>query len=299
MITTNKKHEMQQAITWDLRCMRSGFGSQVFSHMRTEPSGAFGTGHRDAYGKMYLSADHARASPGNNSQGAVYKIYGGCGMQVDSLRPSSARPVIGTAPRNTISDASKAPGPGNYKYEQSIGPQKDSRRATSARAMIGTGMRDPHSDLGKLTPGPVYSLSSGIGKQLLSTKPNNRSVGFGTASRFRSTATHPIHGSPGAGQYSSNHPGLGRQILSKSKTLPAFGMGTASRDVSKVFISMEHEKAQYGHNTPGPVTCRPTSAFQKQMMSHKRTQPRATFGRSRRQPPYGKNGVPGPGTYCA
>jgi len=56
MITTNKKHEMQQAIMWDLRCMRSGFGSQVLTNMRTEPSGAFGTAHRDAGQKVCVEA---------------------------------------------------------------------------------------------------------------------------------------------------------------------------------------------------------------------------------------------------
>lgn len=119
MVTANKKHEMHQAILWDLRCMRSGFGSQIFSTMRSEPCGAFGTAHRDAFRKvrkcvnfqfpsllilmlrkissadpgrqvgqvagrecaclqMYLSSDHARASPGNNSQGPVYKAYVCC-----------------------------------------------------------------------------------------------------------------------------------------------------------------------------------------------------------------------------
>ena len=98
-------------------------------------------------------------------------------------------------------------GSGNKNRRWKAGVQKDSRRATSARAMIGTGIRDPHNDFGKATPGPVYAHRSGIGKQLLSTKPNPRSVGFGTATRFRSTISHPIHGTPGAGQYGSNHPG--------------------------------------------------------------------------------------------
>lgn len=48
-------------------------------------------------------------------------FQGGCGRQVDSLRPTSARAVIGSGPRATLTDASKAPGPGNYKHEQSIG----------------------------------------------------------------------------------------------------------------------------------------------------------------------------------
>lgn len=52
MMAGNKKHEMQRAIMWDLRCMRSGFGSQVFSTKRSEPCGAFGTAHRDAFQKV-------------------------------------------------------------------------------------------------------------------------------------------------------------------------------------------------------------------------------------------------------
>jgi hypothetical protein len=48
----NKKHEMQQAIAWDLRCLRSGFGTQTRNVHRTEPVTPFGSSGRDAYRKV-------------------------------------------------------------------------------------------------------------------------------------------------------------------------------------------------------------------------------------------------------
>jgi hypothetical protein len=48
----NKKYEIQQAITWNMRCLRSGFGKQTFSHKATEPATPIGTANRDAYQRV-------------------------------------------------------------------------------------------------------------------------------------------------------------------------------------------------------------------------------------------------------
>lgn len=49
---SNKKHEMQQALAWDLRCLRSGFGKQCKHVNRTEPVTPFGSSARDNYHKV-------------------------------------------------------------------------------------------------------------------------------------------------------------------------------------------------------------------------------------------------------
>ena len=48
----NKKHEMQQALAWDLRCLRSGFGKQPRHVHLTEPVSVFGSSAKDSYRKV-------------------------------------------------------------------------------------------------------------------------------------------------------------------------------------------------------------------------------------------------------
>lgn len=309
---SNKKYEMQQALAWNLRCLRSGFGRQPRSIHNTEPISPFGTSSRDIYRKQYLSPDLARVTPGNNSQGAVYKIYNSFGPQCSSNRPSSARAVMGTSPlsmkRRDVSDI----GPGGYKYEKSIGTQVTSRRPSSARAVFGTGKREDadkqylNAELEKCkaggnTPGPVYKHLVGLGKQPLSTAPCAARTHFGSAQRFKSDSKTNVmlNTTPGAGQYASHKSALGKQVYSKKKSLPAYGFGTSTRmGMQRVYISAEHEKGQYGQGSPGPMTARPKSAFRQQVNSSKSTSPSFGFGTSKRNSQYG-NPNPGPGTYCA
>jgi hypothetical protein len=57
MMQPNKKHEMQQALLWDLRCLRSGFGNQTRQIHRTEPATPFGRAAKDTYHKVgFLTA---------------------------------------------------------------------------------------------------------------------------------------------------------------------------------------------------------------------------------------------------
>lgn len=51
----NNKYEMQQALLWNMRCLRSGFGKQTFSQKATEPRTAIGTSVRDTYGKVIFT----------------------------------------------------------------------------------------------------------------------------------------------------------------------------------------------------------------------------------------------------
>jgi hypothetical protein len=121
------------------------------------------------------------------------------------------------------------------------GRQLTSKRATSARAMFGQGTREDRNKLymdpelekcscGRGTPGPVYKHLLGLGKQPLSTAPMAPSAHFGTAKRFSTDAKHPLHSSPGAGQYAANKSALGKQVYSKKKTLPSYGFGSSTRD---------------------------------------------------------------------
>ena len=48
----NNKYEMQQALLWNMRCLRSGFGRQVYSAKVTEPGVPIGSSVRDAFSKV-------------------------------------------------------------------------------------------------------------------------------------------------------------------------------------------------------------------------------------------------------
>lgn len=104
--------------------------------------------------------------------------------------------------------------------------------------------------------------------------------------------------SPGAGQYVI-HGAVGKQEMSTKKTLPAYRFGSSTRDaVKKIFISTEHEKAQYGENSPGPITASMRSAMGSQQLSAKKSNPSWGFGTSKRQTVQIAEG-PGPGSYYA
>jgi len=49
---TNNKYEMQQALLWNMRCLRSGFGRQVYSAKVTEPGVPIGCSVRAAFSKV-------------------------------------------------------------------------------------------------------------------------------------------------------------------------------------------------------------------------------------------------------
>lgn len=48
----NKKYEMQQAMLWNMRCLRSGFGKQIYSAKNSEPWVGIGSANRDAFMKV-------------------------------------------------------------------------------------------------------------------------------------------------------------------------------------------------------------------------------------------------------
>lgn len=294
--------------------LRSGFGGQCLSRMRTSPVYGFGTSGRDHLKKTFISSEHDRAqcrsAGGNNSQGAIYRTTTGFGFQQTSTNTSSPTFRFGTSQRADITSKSKAPGAGEYRSMSSVGKQVDSTKQTAGKASFGSSSRD---DLGKVfistdhekinygveSPGPSrYQSQGAVGKQNLSEKTTFPSWRLGTEKRFNYDFIQRAVGIPGAGQY-SNTIACGRQVLSKKSTLPSIGFGSSSRDsCKKLFISPEHEKSNFGVFSPGPCTGLQKSAVGKQPLAVNRSSSTWSFGTQKRLKEH-LNPVPGPGTYAA
>jgi len=82
-----------------VKSLRSGFGGQTLSTKESNPIYGFGSSVRENSHKQYISPDHAKVVPGNNSQGPIYKTQQGIGLQPESKYESSAYYSFGTAPR--------------------------------------------------------------------------------------------------------------------------------------------------------------------------------------------------------
>mmetsp|Transcript_28520 Transcript_28520/g.54422 ORF Transcript_28520/g.54422 Transcript_28520/m.54422 type:complete len:302 (+) Transcript_28520:302-1207(+) len=95
---------------------------------------------------------------------------------------------------------------------------------------------------------------------------------------------------------------FGKQHDSRKSTAAAYGFGSSNRDgAAKVFLTAEHSKADYGHESPGPVYDLKSSVG-KQESSKNSTAPLFSFGTADRfhkdQAGGGKaSSAPGPGTY--
>jgi len=293
------------------RMLRSGFGKQVKSPNTTLPAWGFGTAGRDGYQKLYLSPEQAKAMPGNNSQGPVYKTATALGPQPESRYMTLPAPGFGSATRATVSVANKYPGPGTYEQEGGIGPMKESKRSTSPRAVFGSSTRDGQSKVwldeelmktycGRESPGPCnYGTPNSVGKQVDSRRGTEPSWKQGTAQRFKGDTTAGAGPGLAPGAYNSAYNALGKQALSTKKTLPMPKIGTSQRDASKkVFISKEHEKGAYGEFSPGPTTGTVVNAVGPQTLSVKKSYPSWGFGTAKRNTLQSSE-TPGPGTYWA
>ncbi|CAG9463912.1 unnamed protein product [Pedinophyceae sp. YPF-701] len=152
--------------------LRSGFGSQPLSTKSSNPSFGFGSSVRESSLKQYISGDHAKVMPGNNSQGPIYKTTSAMGPQAESRYQSSGLYSFGTAPRLPKPGKKQVPGPGAYKAVRGYGDQPLSTKTTAARMAFGTATRDAaikvyQEDADKAyyglgSPGPcAYNPSSG------------------------------------------------------------------------------------------------------------------------------------------
>lgn len=111
---------------------------------------------------------------------------------------------------------------------------------------------DGHSDAtsGGDSPGPIYTMRSSIEPQDSSTKRSQPAWVFGKDTRFQDPSVRMRGRLPAPNAYVLP-PALGEQVDKPSA--PVVGFGTSTREhVSKIFLSAEHEKANYGTQGPGP-----------------------------------------------
>ncbi|KAK9840151.1 hypothetical protein WJX74_004174 [Apatococcus lobatus] len=299
---------------WRATSLRSTFGKQCTSSIESAPACGFGSAVRDASRKQYVSGDvdraNCKASGGNNSQGAIYKTSGSFGKQALSTMGSAPLPGFGSAKRPSMAVRSVFPGPGAYRTKSSVGDQFESTKSSTPKPRFGTSNREAgekqyisaeheKSGFGRMSPGPsAYNLSGGLGKQTRSDRTSLPSWRLGTEKRFSDYAARESANAPGPGQYRQGS-AVGQQPMSTKKNLPSIAFGASTRDSSKkMFISVDHEKSNYGECSPGPGTANQGQAIGHQSLSTKESPPTWGFGSSQRSP-LGRSETPGPGEYFA
>jgi len=176
-------------------------GPQVLGRFRSEPLRGFGTAERKHVKKVWISQAHQRTDMhGMGSPGpATYALKSTMGKQDESVIPSPAAWVFGSAKRTDVEPGKHSPGPAAYSLPQSVGPQPDSKKPRAAtpgfgastrdiRAMIYLGEEQGKSDCGKQSPGPAanYHLVQAVGKQVLSQTRESPYPTFSKASRWAS-----------------------------------------------------------------------------------------------------------------
>ncbi|DBA79673.1 hypothetical protein WJX77_002457 [Trebouxia sp. C0004] len=299
---------------WQAKSLRSTFGNQCMSQLPTSPSCGFGSAVREATDRTYVSPDvdraNCRSRGGNNSQGAIYKVQNSLGPQSLSTLPSSPISGFGTAKRPSMATKSGVPGPGAYKLKNTVGDQFESTKGNTPKLKFGTALREASekifistdhekSGYGKESPGPsAYNLSGGMGRQVLSDHESLPSWQMGTDKRFQYDFIKRTQGMPGPGQYKMGS-SSGKQVFSTKKSAPTINFGSSTRDsVKKMFISVDHEKSNYGECSPGPTTANPSKGMGAQQLSTNESAPRWGFGSSKRLSGYATD-TPGPGEYYA
>ncbi|KAK9829789.1 hypothetical protein WJX72_007931 [[Myrmecia] bisecta] len=299
---------------WQATSLRSTFGKQCKSNLKTAPACGFGSAVRSNCSKQYVSPDvdraNCKAMGGNNSQGAIYKVQETLGKQCLSTWHSAPVSGFGTAKRPSMAEKSAAPGPGAYKLKATIGGQFDSTKETAPSMRFTTANRDAAEKIfvsaehekagyGRESPGPsAYNLSGGLGKQQLSDHETLPAWKMGGEKRFQYDFVKRAETSPGPGQYKPPNT-VGPQVMSTKKTQPVIGFGHGTRDqTKKMFISVDHEKSNYGECSPGPTTANPSKGIGAQQLSTNANQPAWGFGSGKRLAGYVTD-TPGPGEYYA
>eukprot|EP01024_Parvocaulis_polyphysoides_P028180 TRINITY_DN25490_c0_g1_i3.p2 TRINITY_DN25490_c0_g1~~TRINITY_DN25490_c0_g1_i3.p2 ORF type:complete len:270 (-),score=29.72 TRINITY_DN25490_c0_g1_i3:241-1050(-) len=264
--------------------------------------------------QSYLGNEHdkakVRSSGGNNSAGPIYQLSASLGKQQLTTNTTAPQFAFGSEKRQGLASKIKVPGPGTYKSYSTLGQQPLSSKENCSTTRFGSGTREAankqfisadheKSSYGQTSPGPgVYNVSGGIGKQILSQREEAPSWKQPTESRFNYDFVKRAKTVPGAGQYGAIG-SVGTQTEARKKSLPKYSFGSSNRDhFKKVFLSKDHEKSQYGANSPGPTTGVDFSGFGGQSISRKKTSERYKFGKSVRVTTTVTD-TPGPGTYCA
>mmetsp|Transcript_13100 Transcript_13100/g.15822 ORF Transcript_13100/g.15822 Transcript_13100/m.15822 type:complete len:302 (-) Transcript_13100:366-1271(-) len=292
---------------------RSMFGKQHDSRKETAPAFGFGSSDRNGATKVFVTAEHAKSSYGKESPGPVYELKSSLGKQESSKNESSPLFSFGTAdrfakPAGSVPTRYSVPGPGAYQATSSIGKQGDSTRQSAEAYGFGSSTRvhqqkvflspeHAKTNYGEASPGPsVYNAKSAVGKQPDSKKDTAPSWVFSSEERFKYDYVERAAKVPGAGQYNSIG-AVGSQADSKKQSLPKYSFGSSQREQrSKVYISPDHEKSSYGHNSPGPASVGGKSALGKQCSSKNPTGSSWSFGSAKRFV-YNESRTPGPGNY--
>ncbi|KAG6550985.1 hypothetical protein Mapa_007600 [Marchantia paleacea] len=201
------------------------------------------------------------------------------------------------------------PGPGTYNRKSGLLTQfAPSRQRSPEGALFGTSTRKQRDEVylsvefdkakyGTLSPGPsAYGARSTFGPQCSSPNRTAPLVGFIHDKRFK----YHLMGRPGEttgpGQYEQKG-SIGKQNEAYKDTLPAFSFGNCTRDnANKVFISMEHDKINYGIQSPGPAVIKLKGCMGKQPSSRNRNPAFVRFGKGLRWQ-FSANDAPGPGSY--
>ncbi|GBG71211.1 hypothetical protein CBR_g8514 [Chara braunii] len=127
------------------------------------------------------------------------------------------------------------------------------------------------------SPGPIYDMRSSIGKQGLSIMESAPMYSFGTANRSGRFG-RSLYTVPGPGAYNAPS-SLGPQIESRLRSPEIYRFGSSTRaNLSKVFLTPEHCKANYGIQSPGPSAYNYGSSIGPQQTSRNRSAPRWVFG---------------------
>ena len=231
--------------------------------------------------QLYLSPEQTKTMSGNNSQGAVYKVYGALGPQPDSKFPTATAAGFGTSTRS-IKYGGATPGPGALLpkapyfrgvHERHWGNMHDEKVMGSLSESMGHLASSPS---GK------YETKGAIGAQPDSKKETQARTVFGTSTRDGSVKLGCEEellktlafgrGSPGPCTYNAP-PGVGKQIASTAVTAPAFKIGTSSRFDDKNPTRDVPGAGSYASATP---------AYGKQVLSSKTTLPTPKIGTSTR-----------------
>ncbi|CAM6122455.1 unnamed protein product [Calypogeia fissa] len=293
------------------RFLKSGFGNQIVSYRVTSPAYGFGSSSREVVAeKMYVNADLAKLKPDNCSPGPVYDRHSAFGKQPKSRNENPPETIFPMGVRwFRRRREEEPPGPGAYNQKSSFLTQfAPSRQKSPVGVLFGTGTRKGQDKVyvnvdfekvnyGTASPGPsVYPPKSTLGRQPLSHNRTAPLVGFINDQRFKYHLMGRVGETTGPGQYDLKG-SIGRQDESHRSTRPNFSFGSASREkANKVFISVEHDKINYGVQSPGPAGIKLKGSLGKQTNSKHKNAAISYFGRDSRWHET-DNELPGPGAY--
>ena len=300
-------------------------GKQTLSTRKTSFGDGvpFGKGTRDAFDKVYLSAEHAKCTPSNVSPGPAYTLSGCIGEVIDARYPTMPSPKFPSSDRNKLGTTRDSmhvldpcakigispPGPGKYELAPAVGAQVDSTKHSRPRHSLPRSTREQAQGLydaatskynsagNAWSPAAKYATVSSVGPQPESVKRTAPAAAFAKGGRWSSDKNAAQR--PGPDRYTLPSGGVGKQTAdygaTKKVTEPTAIFGTLKRDQRDKVMG-----GTVGMLSPGPCGSHatPRSCVGRQSSSREPTSPTVKFGTSTREPKLevGSTG-PGPGAY--